>query len=72
MTLTLNGLRWHAESPSFLKLIGYDIRLAFDGAVWWLYSIKRSGTSQNFPSRAKAIEWIDNEIKQQRAKHATT
>jgi hypothetical protein len=62
MTRTINDLQWDIESPSFYKLANCDIRLVFDGARWWLYSRKRSGGSMHFESRAKAIEWLGQEI----------
>lgn len=62
MTRTLGSLQWSAESPSFFKLVGHDIRLVFDGAIWWLYSINRSQSSASFETRQKAIDWVELEL----------
>lgn len=59
---TINNLQWTIESPSFFKLVGHDIRLVFDGAVWWLYSLKQSNSSMQFLSKKNALDWIEGEM----------
>lgn len=68
--LTLSGLPWIAYSPSVYELQGYPVRLAYDGAAWYLSIDNAWDGARPWPSRdaaaaAIAAAFLEHQMQEQ-------
>jgi hypothetical protein len=59
MQTRLANLPFEVFSPSAFQLVDTNVKLVFDGALWWLFDEQNA---KSFESKSAAIIWLSDRM----------